>query len=67
MWAILELFATSSPKIIIPKIHANWAIFSKGMGERGKREGEGQIAQIAFESKQLKSYFIKKLFSYAKL
>jgi hypothetical protein len=32
--------------------------------ERGVRErGEGQIAQIAFGSKQLKSYFIKELFS----
>jgi hypothetical protein len=38
MWAILGLFATSSPKKIIPKIHANWAIFSKGKEERGKRE-----------------------------
>jgi hypothetical protein len=38
MWAILGLFATSSPKKIIPKIHANWAIFSKGKGERGKKE-----------------------------
>jgi hypothetical protein len=44
-------------------MHANWAIFSKGKGERGKREGGGQIAQIAFGSKQLKSYFIKELFS----
>jgi hypothetical protein len=52
--AILGLFATSSPKKIIPKIHANWAIFSKG---------EGQIAQIAFGSKQLKGYFIRELFS----
>jgi hypothetical protein len=59
MWTILELFATSSPKISIPKIYANWAIFSKGRGERGG----GQIAQIAFGSKQLKSYFIKELFS----
>jgi hypothetical protein len=25
---------------IIPQIHANWAIFSKGKGERGKKEGE---------------------------
>jgi hypothetical protein len=60
MWAILELFATSSPKIIILKIHANWAIFSKGKGERGVRS---QIAQIALRSKQLKGYFIIKLFS----
>jgi hypothetical protein len=38
MWAILGLFATTSPKKIIPKIHANWAIFSKGKEERGKKE-----------------------------
>jgi hypothetical protein len=63
MWAILGLFATSSPKKIIPKIHANWAIFSKGRGERGKREGGGQIAQIALGSKQLKGYFIRELSS----
>jgi hypothetical protein len=33
--------------------------------ERGVRErgGGGQIAQITFGSKQLKSYFIKELFS----
>jgi hypothetical protein len=62
MWAILELFATSSPKKIIPKIHANWAIFSKGKGERGKR-GEGQIAPIVLGSKQLNDYFIRELFS----
>jgi hypothetical protein len=60
-----RLFATSSPKKkIIRKIHANWAIFSKGKGERGKRErGESQIAQIALGSKQLKGYFIRELFS----
>jgi hypothetical protein len=57
------LFATSSPKKIMLKIHANWAIFSKGKGERGKREGEGQIAQIAIGTKQLKDYFIRELFS----
>jgi hypothetical protein len=55
--------ATSSPKKIILKIHANWAIFSKGKGERGKREGGSQIAQIALGSKQLKGYFIGELFS----
>jgi hypothetical protein len=38
MWAILGLFATCSSRKIIPKIHTNWAIFSKGKGERGKRE-----------------------------
>jgi hypothetical protein len=54
------------PKKISPRIHVNWAIFSKGKGERGKREGEGQIAQIAFGSKQLKGYFIRELF-FAKL
>jgi hypothetical protein len=33
--------------------------------ERGvrEREGEGQIAQIALGSKQLKGYFIRELFS----
>jgi hypothetical protein len=32
--------------------------------ERGVRErGEGQIAQIALGSKQLKGYFIRELFS----
>jgi hypothetical protein len=34
--AHVELWLT--PKII-PKIHVNWAIFSKDKGERGKREG----------------------------
>jgi hypothetical protein len=38
MWVILVLFATGSLKKIIPQIHANWAIFSKGKGERGVRE-----------------------------
>jgi hypothetical protein len=57
-----RVFATSSPKKFIPKIHVNWAIFSKGKGERGKKErGEGQIAQIALGSKQLKGYFIRVL------
>jgi hypothetical protein len=37
--------------------------FSKGKGERGKREGEGQIAEITLGSKQLKGYFIRELFS----
>jgi hypothetical protein len=31
--------------------------------KRRVREGEGQIAQIALGPKQLKSYFIKELFS----
>jgi hypothetical protein len=43
--------------------YANWAIFSKGKGERGKKECGDQIAQIALGSNQLKSYFIKELFS----
>jgi hypothetical protein len=39
-------------------------LFFLRVRERGVRErGEGQIAQIAIGSKQLKGYFIKKLFS----
>jgi hypothetical protein len=36
--------------------------FSKGKGEGGKREGEGQIAEITLGSKQFKGYFIRELF-----
>jgi hypothetical protein len=39
-------------------------LFFLRVRERGVKErGGGQIAQIAFGSKQLKGYFIRKLFS----
>jgi hypothetical protein len=40
MWAILGLFATSSPKKNSPKYMLIGLFFSKGKGERGKREGK---------------------------
>jgi hypothetical protein len=51
------------PKKLSPKYMLIGLFFSKGKGERGKREGGGQIAQIALGSKQLKGYFIRELFS----